>query len=365
MKKLILIIMLILCAQMVVGAFLLDELENDVKNANKYKDKIDSSKTQSITDTKTDSKTDTKKDDSKTEEKKDDKEKVDKSIDWEQRRRQRYYANRLKNDKVSGLDVADNLVNYVTQGYEEFNGFDRLGNLYFGEEELRERKEKYKKEFCEEVALLGGVECWTGYACDKWFDVKPGPSNVVMTQDIPGFAFPAASLQAQRSEPITFKDEGVETTIYEYKVTFSLENFGGNYKMSMFDSVLPKSQKSKAKDGNMIYNLIWQKSQDGSSQKIKWYKDNYRGNMNIIEEGKTASAQGGNMIIRRSENYYDEVCLWFTPSIKMYDGGEIEHICTQFVLVEPGLPESFETSESGEVEDSESDTGSSTGGEGI
>ena len=117
--------MLLLCLQMVVGG-IVDEIKNDVISGDKYLNENNKANDEKKSDTNTKSLTDTiksdfpeleksmkdatkdksKSDDSKADETKPD-EKIDRTIDWQERRRARYYKNQMKNDGYSALDITD------------------------------------------------------------------------------------------------------------------------------------------------------------------------------------------------------------------------------------------------------------------
>lgn len=184
----------------------------------------------------------------------------------------------------------------ILQGYSEYSGLGFWTGLFTDDKEIAKKKEEITREFCDTI-LLGGTKCWTSKICQAKVDGSMGGTGVV-TENAQGAPTPAAHIEADKSEAISFYNEsaGKVVTQYLYRISYSLHN---------------------TNEYDMAYNIIFKGQDDTRAFDPE----------KILKKGASDRAVHSYAITKYSTKAYHTICLTFAPGIKRIDGGEAREIC--------------------------------------
>gem|GEM_PF-5782198 len=262
-----------------------------------------------------------------------------KEAEAKQKQEEVYERRRAFLDRGFGYSLYD----YVN-AYEMHSGWNVYGALFLGDEKLARRREEAADLFCTNTLVLGDKECWRSKICDSFYtsrDPPAGQSLLVAQTSIGGYE-PAASIQGEKSLPITYQEDGKTKTKYIYKITYFIANpIKGRileYKVKLIGKT-----KTFTSPGTTI---------DGATEE-KFHSDERLGN---------------NPLFAESNNNYHAVCLTFSPSIRTTGLSRTKsEICAPLIQYEGAATKPYvETTEDGEepeVVEGEEDIGEKAEGD--
>ncbi|MBI4016408.1 MAG: cupredoxin family copper-binding protein, partial [Candidatus Aenigmarchaeota archaeon] len=184
----------------------------------------------------------------------------------------------------------------LLKGYREFSGLAQLSSLFINDEELDKRRNQIDEQFCESI-LFGGTKCWTSKICDGYIDTTPQGSTLI-TKGPSKTPFGFVHLEAEKSLPMHTVQEGRKTTLFQYKVTYSITN---------------------PLDKPMFYNLEFA----STDKTVKIFTED-----KIIEKETFDGKLGSDALIPPlSKTDYTSICLTWTPAITSFDGKRETRFC--------------------------------------
>ncbi|MBD3303568.1 hypothetical protein GF343_00320 [Candidatus Woesearchaeota archaeon] len=199
----------------------------------------------------------------------------------------------------------------VIDAYEDYSGINQYSALFFGEEWLAKRRKMAAEYFCEKTLLLGGKQCWQSKICEGFYNSKEPPvgRSVLVAQSGIGGYEPAVSIQGERSLPITYKEGGKSKRRYVYKLTYFISN--PHDRALTYSIKLAGPVKEFTSPGMTL--------QPATEDKV--FRDERLGN---------------NPLITESDNYYETVCLAFSPRMvaasgRMIGARRVSEMCAPLV----------------------------------
>lgn len=178
----------------------------------------------------------------------------------------------------------------------EYTGLGGWSSLFIDDKDLQKYRDTVQDYMCKSI-LFGGIDCWTSKICENFADVEPA-NGVLLTKSAGGEISGSAHIEATRSYPATFNNGTSGTgqvTEFVYTITYAIQN---------------------SKEDELQYNIVF-------------FPRNYRAFRQnaILKQGESASIPLQQAIVQSSKNFYNQVCLVFTPAITSADGEEVTKVC--------------------------------------
>jgi len=194
--------------------------------------------------------------------------------------------------------------------YDDYSGINVYSSLFFEEDWLAKRREMAADYFCEKTLLLGGKECWKSKICESYYYQHDPPAgrNILVAQPTVAGYMPAASIQGERSLPMSYKEGSKTKTGYIYKITYSISN---------------------PHRGVLTYHVKLvgdAKTFESSPMTVE--------RSNPPESYQRIDRLGNDPLITESENDYHTVCLTFTPRIRTIHANRYSEICAPIIQYE-------------------------------
>lgn len=187
--------------------------------------------------------------------------------------------------KTTPIGLRSGILQFLSY-YKQYTGFATLGSLFFTGEGWDNYREKVNQAFCDTV-LLGGTQCWTSRICDTQLYPLLRHSNVFSGRTPSRERQATASIQAEKSLPISSVDKnGKPITLRLYKVTYVIN--------------------SPYEEQEIKYNVQFRTAE---GYKINWFPEYQIAPDYRREDGP---------LMEYGRNDYNKVCLVFTPSLIDY-----------------------------------------------
>ncbi len=179
----------------------------------------------------------------------------------------------------------------------EYRGLSGFSSLFFDDDTLAKWHKTIEDSFCTTI-LLGGIDCWTSKICQKYDSATPGLGVVIGQAPVGQEPVNIAHIEAERSKPALLENgtTGVLTGEYLYKITYFVKNPDGKQ--------------------SLTYNVVLYPRSYSAFRPAK-----------TIKAGETAGASGTGAIVKYSKNFYDKICLVFSPAIEGYQGETVKQVC--------------------------------------
>jgi hypothetical protein len=194
--------------------------------------------------------------------------------------------------------------------YDAYSGINVYSSLFFEEDWLAKRREMAADYFCEKTLLLGGKECWKSKICESYYYTHDPPAgrNILVAQPTVAGYMPAASIQGEKSLPMSYKEGSKTKTGHIYKITYSITN---------------------PHRGVLTYHI----KLIGDSNTFESPPMTVS-NSNPPESYQRVDRLGNDPLITESGNDYHTVCLAFTPRIRTIHAKRVSEICSPIIQYE-------------------------------